>query len=70
MAYKVYYTDVPLPVGQAEPNYAVLIPFVENTESAALDKARKILDRQAIVWRIVGPDGFRIDRADIEKRLT
>ncbi len=67
MTYRVFYTDLPLPPSQNEPNYSGLIPFVETTEDLAVAKAIALLNHGAFVWRIDGPDEFLMDRGKIQK---
>jgi hypothetical protein len=67
MAYKVYYTDVPLPPGVSEPNFFNLIPFAFDTRDLALEKAFKMIEHGAIVWKIEAPNGIEMSRTQIER---
>jgi len=65
--YKVFYTDRPLPAGE-EPDYFFIIPLDFVTKEEAMSKAFKLIFSGAVVWKIEGPDGFRIDRKEIERQ--
>lgn len=65
--FKLYYTDVPL-VSAAEPDLSLIVPLEFGTPEEALDRAFKMIDRGIIVWRIDGPEGFRLNRAEIERK--
>lgn len=66
MPYKIFYTDVPLPPNQAEPDISRLMPLVHDTRDAALRAACKLLAGGAIVWRIEGADGSQMTRVEVE----
>jgi hypothetical protein len=66
MTYKVFYTDVPLPHGMSKPDLARLIPLQFATRELAVTKAREMIKRGAIVWKIEGPDGFEMSREQVE----
>ncbi len=65
--YNVFYTDKPLPPG-AKPNFSLIMPINFVTKEEALNKAFKLIFSGAIVWKIEGPNGFRLDRAEIERQ--
>lgn len=65
--YDVYYTDKPLPAG-AQPDFSLALPLVFVTKDEALKGAFKLIHSGAIVWKIEGPDGFHIERAEIERQ--
>ncbi len=65
--FKLYYTDMPL-VPAAEPDLSLILPLEFATAEEALEEAFKLMDRKVIVWRIDGPEGFRLNRAEIERR--
>ena len=65
--YKVFYTDRPLPAG-TEPDFSFTIPLDFVSQDEALDKAFELIYSGAIVWRIEGPEGFHLDRAEIERQ--
>lgn len=66
-AYKVFYTDKPLPPG-ALPDYAMMLPLEFGSEDEALKEAFRRIYNGAVVWRIVRPDGFYLDREAVEHR--
>lgn len=65
MQYKIFYTDVPLPSCQGYPDHAKLIPMMRDTRRSAIDTACEFLARDAVVWRIEGPD-TDISREEVE----
>ena len=65
--YNLFYTDRPLPAG-TEPDFSLSIPLNFVTKEEALDKAFKLIFSGAIVWKIEGPEGLRLDRAEIERQ--
>ncbi len=65
--YKVFYTDRPLPAG-AQPDFSMILPLEFGSKDEALKEAFKLIFRGAIVWKIDGPEDFRLDRAEIERR--
>ena len=64
--YNLFYTDRPLPAG-AEPDFSFYIPINFVTRDEALNKAFKLIYSGAVVWKIEGPEGFHLDRAEIER---
>ena len=69
MAYKVFYTDVPLPQGISEPNFELLIALEFHSEQKALEDAFAKLGRNCIVWKIEGLDGVLYERQEINRRF-
>jgi hypothetical protein len=67
MLYKVFYTDVPLPIGMNEPDFSRLMPFAFPTLNEAVKKAGLLLELGAVVWKIDGLNGVEMDRAAIER---
>jgi hypothetical protein len=67
MAYRVFYTDVPLPPGMSQPDFSKLITPSFDAVDAALAKACALIKGGAVVWKIEGPRGVEMDRAQIEK---
>jgi hypothetical protein len=65
--YKVYYTDAKLPAGSV-PDYSMILPLEFGAKDEALKEAFKLIFGGAVVWKIEGPEGFRLDRAEIEKQ--
>ena len=65
--YKVFYTDRPLPAG-AQPDFSMILPLNFATRDEALKETFKLIYGGAIVWKIDGPEGFRLDRAEIERQ--
>ncbi len=65
--YKVYYTDMPL-IGTTEPDLSLILPLEVPTYEDALNEAFKLIYSGAIVWRIDGPNGFRMKRNEIEEK--
>ncbi len=66
MPYRVFYTDVKLPSGQSQPDFSKLAPFAFDSLNVALEKAFVLIEHRAIVWKIDGPDGFQMSRAQVE----
>lgn len=66
-AFKVFYTDQPLPPGQ-EPDYAFLLPLKCGSEEEAMKEAFKLIHNGATVWRIESPNRMYLDREAIEQR--
>jgi hypothetical protein len=67
MAYKVLYTDVALPPGVSQPDFSKLIPLSFDTRDVAVKKACELIKRGAVVWKIEGPNGVEMTRAQIEE---
>jgi hypothetical protein len=67
MAYRLFFTDFPLPQGQEEPNYKTLIPFGFNTKEEAIEAAYKLIMNKKFVWRIEGDDGMLLNQSEIEE---
>ncbi len=65
--YKVFYTDRPLP-GGAQPDFSMILPLEFGSREEALKGAFKLIFGGATVWKIDGPEGFRLDRAEIERQ--
>lgn len=71
MQYRVFYTDQPLPEGQAEPDHKCLVLVGYDTKDDAMDFACRLLGAgasapHAMVWKIEGPNGFILERGAIE----
>ncbi len=66
--FKLFYTDMPLVPGTGEPDLSMVLPLEFATMEEALDEAFKLISKGAIVWRIDGPEGFRMNRTDIEHK--
>lgn len=66
--YKVFYTDKQLPAGSKHPDFAMILPLEFVSRDEALNKAFKLIYGGATVWKIEGPGGFKLDRAEIEKQ--
>ncbi len=65
--YEVFYTDKALPEG-VTPDLAMVIPLDFPTKEEALKEAFKLIYRGAVVWKIEGPEGFHLDRAEVERQ--
>lgn len=65
MTYKVFYTDVPLPHAMNKPDLSRLVPLPFPTRELAVEKAREMIKRGAIVWKIEGPEGFEMSREQV-----
>lgn len=65
--YKVFYTDRPLPAG-GQPDFSMVIPLNFASMDDALKEAFKLLFGGATVWKIEGPAGSHLDRAEIERQ--
>ena len=67
MAYRVFYTDVPLRSGMSQPDFSKLIPFSFDTRDLAVTKACEMIKHGAVVWKIDGPNGTEMTRTQIER---
>jgi len=50
--------------GQSEPTNLAVDDFA--TKELALEAAFALIEQKQIVWRIEGPDGFKIGRRDLD----
>lgn len=67
MSYDICYTDVKLPQ-ETKPDCSKLVLLKFETKERAIEMACKIMEQpNGIVWRITGPDGFIMERADVEE---
>lgn len=66
--YRVFYTDVQLPGATGQPDLSTVIPLEFATREEAMKEAFKLIFHGAVVWKIDGPDGFHIERAEIERQ--
>lgn len=64
--YKVFYTDKPPPAGTT-PDLSMVMPLEFVTREEAMIKAFKLIYSGAVVWKVEGPEGFHIERAEIER---
>ncbi len=64
--YNLFYTDMPIPAG-TKPDLTLVVPIKFMTEDEALLQAFKLIHSSAIAWKIEGPEGFHLDREDIER---
>jgi hypothetical protein len=67
MTYKVFYTDQKLPAGVSQPDLSKLISLEFGSDDVALEKALMVIENNGIVWKIEGPDGFQMSRAEIDR---
>lgn len=65
--YKVFYTDKPLPAG-VTPDFSMIMPLNFTSRDEALSKAFKLIHSGAVVWKVEGPEGSCLERAEIEKQ--
>lgn len=63
MAYEICCTDVPSQSERMPDHYRVVN---SDSMSAAITAACKLIADGVIVWKIRGPDGFTMERSDIE----
>jgi hypothetical protein len=63
MAYQVVHSPL-VPRGQPEPPSVTATDYP--TRDLALEAAFKLIEHQQIVWRIEGPDGYRMPRRDLD----
>jgi len=63
MAYQVVHSPL-VPRGQPEPPSVTATDYP--TRYLALEAAFKLIEHQQIVWRIEGPDGYRMPRRDLD----
>jgi hypothetical protein len=68
MSYKVFCTDVSLPLPLKEPDFSKLVPLVFESLDIALDFAFGRIDRRDIVWKIDGPNAFQLTKSEIERK--
>lgn len=66
--YKIFYTDMPVAAGGKPPDLSIVIPLEFASKDDALGKAFKLIFDGAIVWKIEGPDGFNLQRTEIERQ--
>ena len=66
--FKVFYTDKPVAIGSKDPDLSIVIPLEFASKDDALGKAFKLIFDGAIVWKIEGPAGFNLQRAEIERQ--
>lgn len=66
--YKVFYTDVPLSADAEQPDLSMVLPLEFASREEAMGKAFKLIYEGAVVWKIAGPEGFLIERAEIEEQ--
>lgn len=66
-SYNVFYTDKPLHA-DSKPDFSLMMPLIFVSKDEALKKAFKLIYEGAIVWKIEGPEGFRLDRTEIERQ--
>lgn len=67
--YKLFYTDQELPAG-SKPDFSFVLPLTFASIDEALLKAFKLMHGGAIVWKIEGPAGFHLDRAEIQRQYA
>ena len=64
--YRIFFTDVPLPAGQSEPDYSQLMPLEYPTAQEAARRAVVFVRQGYIVWKIDGPNGFFVNWQALE----
>lgn len=64
--YSVYYTDLPFSA-DVRPDLSLLVPLNFLSKDEALEEAFELINHGGVVWKIEGPQGLRLDRAEIEK---
>ena len=64
--YSVFYTDLPYSA-DVGPDLSLLVPHNYLSLEEALEEAFEIIQQGGTVWKIEGPQGLRLDRAEIEK---
>jgi hypothetical protein len=68
--YSVYYTDSRRHGAPGEPDYQTLVPLTYNTRNAAFASAFRLIEQKAVVWRILGPGKFLMNRDEIESTFV
>jgi hypothetical protein len=63
MTHKIFHSAM-LSRGQPEPANLAVDDFA--TKELALEAAFALIEQKQIVWRIEGPDGFKIGRRDLD----
>jgi hypothetical protein len=66
--YKVFYTDMPVDTAGKQPDLSTVIPLEFASRDDALEKSFKLIFGGAVVWKIEGPGGFSLQRAEIERQ--
>jgi hypothetical protein len=66
MTYKVFATDMELAAGVSQPDLSKLQWLGADSRDAGLEMALRLIENNAIVWKIEGPDGFQMTRTEIE----
>ncbi|OHC84182.1 MAG: hypothetical protein A3J87_03470 [Sideroxydans sp. RIFOXYB12_FULL_59_6] len=67
--YSLYYTDLPLPA-DARPDLSLLVPLDFLSKEEALETAFKVIYQGGVAWKIEGPQGLKLDRAEIESEYA
>jgi hypothetical protein len=65
VSYSIFCTDEPTPARKMPGTYRV-IPVDSDSMGAAIKTACGLVSDGLIVWKIRGPDGFIMERSDIE----
>jgi hypothetical protein len=65
MSYSIFYTDEPTPARKM-PDTCRVIPVDSDSMGAAIKAACGLVSDGVVVWKIRGPDGFIMERSDIE----
>jgi hypothetical protein len=65
MSYLLFCTDASNP-SQNMPNLCRVVPVDSDSMGAAIKEACRLISDGVIVWKIKGPDGFVMERSDIE----
>jgi hypothetical protein len=65
VAYSLFCTDAPIP-SRKMPDRCRVVPIDSNSLGDAIDEACRLMSDGIIVWKLVGSDGFRMERSDFE----
>ncbi len=67
--YSLYYTDLPFPA-DARPDLSMLVPQNYLSKEEALEEAFNVIYKGGVAWKIEGPQGLKLDRAEIEREYA
>ncbi len=65
LTYSLFCTDAPTPSKKMPDSWRVVV-VDSDSMGAAISAACRLIADGVIVWRILGADGFRMERSDIE----
>ena len=66
LTYFLFCTDAPTPSKKRMPDGCRVVVVDSDSMGAAIKAACRLIADGVIVWKIKGPDGFTMERSDIE----